>query len=496
MKNSNTISRRALLKASGVAAGAGTISASMIERALAADTNFKRVIFWYTPEGCAQQAFWPKDTGQLFINPNASIDGKNVLSRGDSIRGYINDSMASYCLQPLKRHESDISLYSGFQNRGASASDAHKQVIQNALTGGKINEGSIDQILGKALQGSAPLQSIYTSVYGHHVHNRGSDDDYLSPVRKIGGGTTGSANWNPMDTYKYIFGNDGIPAPSGNGGGAIPYGERQSTVQILNAMEARLEQIKCVGGEAARNKYEVLLASFQKLEKETQALINADEEAAMSNGADVRFDIPNGWLDTNGSRTDGSKYWNKEENFGKMVDIAIDTTVAALALDRTRSSMIQFSASGTDIGPAGHDHYKTLGIQGLEGGDINDHYLGHDPDPTRRRNQARIFRWYYSKLSQLIDKLKAIPDGDGTLFDSTLIVTASEFSMYNHRANDMPYIVAGGLGGLVRTGQYLDARDGNNFRHSAEFFHGVARALDANLDHFGESTRPYTGLLV
>ncbi|WP_053980947.1 DUF1552 domain-containing protein [Marinagarivorans algicola] len=495
MKRFNSLSRRDLIKQTAAVAGAGTLSASMVERALAADTNFKRVIVWYVPEGCAQQAFWPRNTGNLVINEAASINGKNPQSKGSSIRGYVDANQATYCLQPLKKHEADISLYSGFKNNGADADDPHKQVVNSALTGSKTNEGSIDQILGKKLQGSSPVPSIYSAIWGHHVHNRGANDDYLSPVRKVGGGTTGSSNWNPMETYKFVFGNDGIPAPSG-GSGAIPYGERQTTVQILKAMEARLEAIKCVGGAQAHSKYETLLASYTKLEKETSALLLADEEAAKNNGPDVRFPIPNNWLNTNGTRTDLSKYWNKPENFEKLMDIAIQTTVASFALDRTRVSMMQFSGSGTDKGPVARDHYRKIGVPGLEAGDVNDHYLGHDPDPKRRRNQARIFRWYYSKLSQLIDQLKAVPDGSGTLFDSTLIVTASEFSMYNHRSNDMPYMICGNGGGAFKTGQYLDARSGGSFRNSADFFYGVTEGLGANLNHFGTSTNAYRGMLV
>lgn len=503
MNNFNKMSRRALIKHTAAVAGATSISTAMVERALAQDSNIKRVIFWYVPEGCAQQAFWPVNTGSLNINMNASINGRNPKSNSNSIRGYTDANQATYCLQPLKAHESDISLYSGFKNRGQPGVDEpHKQVMISALTGEKPNEGSIDQILGKKMQGSSPISSIYSAMWGQHVHNKGANDDYMSPVRTIGGGTTGSSNWNPMDTYKVVFGNNGVPAPSG-GNGVVAYGDEHAQLEMLKAMEARLEQVKCVGGLEARDKYETLLASYKQLETQTAALLKKAEEEAKSNGPDVRFDIPDGWMNTAGSRTDLSKYWNRPENYERLVDISINTTVAAMALDRTRVSLMQFSGSGTDKGPVAKNHYRVFdrvdgggkGVPGLEGGDVNDHYLGHDPDEGRRRNQARIFRWYYGKLAELIAKLKATPDGSGNLFDSTLIVTCSEFSMYNHRAHDMPYIVAGGLGGRVKTGQYLDCRQNGNFRSSADFFYGISKALDVNLDHFGHSTNAFTGLL-
>ncbi|BCE01769.1 DUF1552 domain-containing protein [Marinicellulosiphila megalodicopiae] len=502
MKNFN-LNRRSLLKSTAAFAGASSLSMAMVERALAA-TSHKRVIFWYVPEGCAQQGFWPANTGALDINMNASINGKNVQSKGNSIRSYVDSSQAGYVIQPLKEFESEISMYSGFKNNGSDADDPHKQVVENALTGGKKVEGSIDQILGDKFKASTPISSIYTGMWGHHVHTKGTNEDYLNPLRTIGGNTKGNANWNPMETYKTVFGNDGIPAPTGGGGGDIGFTSRHSQLEVLKQMESRLAAVKCVGGEQARLKYEALLNSFTNLEQQTQALIKADEEMAMENGPDMRFDIPNGWLNTNGNVTDRKYYWNDSVNYEKLMDISIDTTVAALALNRTRVSLLQFSGSGTDKGAIDKNHYRNFarvdgtgnGVPGLEGnGDVNDHNLGHDPAQDRRRNQARIHRWYYSKLAQLITKLKAIPDGDGNMFDSTLIVTCSEFSMYNHRSNDMPYMVCGNGGGAFKTGQYLDARQGNNFRSHADFFLSVAQGLDSGLTRFGTSTNPYTDML-
>ena len=111
MNNFNKMNRRALIKHTAAMTGAASISTAMIERALAADSNIKRVIFWYVPEGCAQQAFWPANTGNLNINMDASVNGKNTKSNNGSIRNYIDASQAGFCLQPLKSHQGDISLY-------------------------------------------------------------------------------------------------------------------------------------------------------------------------------------------------------------------------------------------------------------------------------------------------------------------------------------------------------------------------------------------------
>ncbi|MEM9461205.1 MAG: hypothetical protein AAGF11_43985 [Myxococcota bacterium] len=140
--------------------------------------------------------------------------------------------------------------------------------------------------------------------------------------------------------------------------------------------------------------------------------------------------------------------------------------------------------------------HKYIGLPDLESGDVNDHRLGHDPDGDRRRNQARIFRWYYDQLAYMIDRLKSIPESDGsTLFDNTLIVTCSEFGSYNHRENDIPYILIGNPNNAFNKGVYLDARSNGNFRSHADLLLAIAQGLGAPLSSFGTSSSPYTGVL-
>ena len=483
--------RRSFVKAVMGGSAMGMLS-PFAQQALAQSSGAKRIIFWYTPEGAAQQAFWPENLGTLKINPQASITNEKLYVSKSSIRTYVKKDIASYCLQPLAKHVGDISLYSGFQPRAKthSSSDAHAQAIEAALTGGTPDKGSIDQILGPMLQGSAITPNIYLSMWGHHVKDHGTSSTYMSPVRTVNGRTLGSDNWNPMETYNSIF-PGGVPKIGVNNT-KQGFTDQQARMEILKAAAAELEIVRCVGGEVARNRMETILSSYETLEKKTKALIDADKNMQTGGQVDVSFDIPDGWDKTGGTRRDSSKYWNKSENFEKLMDIAIETTVAAFALDRTRVSTLQFSGSGTDAGPAPKDHYKKVGIKDLEPGDVNDHYMGHEETPSIRRNQARVFRWYYSKLAYLIDRLKQVPDtiNGGTLFDNTLIVTCSEFSMFNHRNWDMPYMVIGSMGGKHTTGRYLDVYK-NGFRHSADFFLGIAQIMGTNMTKFGESTNPY-----
>ncbi|WP_053982277.1 DUF1552 domain-containing protein [Marinagarivorans algicola] len=511
MKNSfKNLKRRSFLASSAASVASISMANLFCNQALAQNSGIKRFIVWYVPEGCAQQAFWPKNTGNLEINPMASFNNNSLAptngakkgrdpgenNPSNRANGRMNTNMASYCLKPLQGLESEMALYSGFQNYGdPEFNDDHWRTVSAALTGGKKKQGSIDQIVGKAFRAPSNVRdSAYFSVYGQHVNNSGSDNGYLSPVRTIGsGGYTGSSIWNPVEVFKEIF-PSGVPVKANPGEPVdLPYSDLEARLGALNAIEQRLEQVKCVGGEQARNKLEALLASYQKLVINTEGSIRAEQVQASQ---DVKVDIPDNWKNgiTNSTR-DLSKYWNQHTNFEKLMDIAIDSTVAALALDRTRVSMLQFSASGNDSGSANHDHYKTIKLpynQTLEPGDTNDHFFGHFSGDPKRRNQARVYQWYYSKLRQLVDKLKAIPDGNGeTLFDSTMILATSEFGSYDHYYHDVPHMILGGNQMNFQKGQYIDVHNGAH-RDSADLLYGVTNSLGLNLGNFGNSTNAFT----
>ena len=86
-------------------------------------------------------------------------------------------------------------------------------------------------------------------------------------------------------------------------------------------------------------------------------------------------------------------------------------------------------------------------------------------------------------------------DWDGTLFDSTLVFCCTEFGSYNHRTNDLPYVLIGNPGGAFKQGQYMDANNGG-FRNHADLLLAIARGMGMNLSSFANSSNPYNAILV
>jgi len=56
----------------------------------------------------------------------------------------------------------------------------------------------------------------------------------------------------------------------------------------------------------------------------------------------------------------------------------------------------------------------------------------------------------------LLEKLKAIPDGDGNLLDHSMVLYGSAMSDANqHNHNPLPIILAGGASGRLKGGRHL-----------------------------------------
>lgn len=488
----NKFTRRQILRAGSVGLAGMGLWQLLGKRALAAPAGTKRVIFWHMPEGCQQQAFWPGGPpGPLDINMSATIEGSGIASDNRSINEYRSAQMGTYCLQPLKDHQSDILLLSGFVNNGGGSDDDHAAVTNSALAGSENRGRSLDQVLGDHLKGESAFHAINSTLFGAHAHD-GASAEYLHPVRYEGGGA-GAPSWNPVTTYNQVF-PSGILGPDVTDPPPVNH-SLNSKLALMGATRKQIAAVRCAGGDIARERMEAYLNSIERIESSTQAIIENELNGGLE-GVDLRVDIPDGWIDT----SNANRYWENSDNFGALVKIQIDTAIAALALDRTRVSFMQFSGTGNDLGVKSgrYDglHYNKT-VPGLESSEmLNDHMMGHSGEDNHERDHARIFRWYYEQLAYMVQRLKEIPDGNGeTLFDGTMIVCVSNFGSPHHRRRDPPYMLIGNPGGaFVPGGQYMDAHNGSHRNH-ADLLLAIAQGMGMGITQFADSTNAYTNIL-
>jgi Protein of unknown function (DUF1552) len=80
----------------------------------------------------------------------------------------------------------------------------------------------------------------------------------------------------------------------------------------------------------------------------------------------------------------------------------------------------------------------------------------HQEDPVQIRKYAQLNRYHVSTMAYLAEKLKATPDGDGTLLDHSLILYGSNMGNSNqHQHFDVPHILVGGANGQLKGGRHL-----------------------------------------
>ncbi len=109
----------------------------------------------------------------------------------------------------------------------------------------------------------------------------------------------------------------------------------------------------------------------------------------------------------------------------------------------------------------------------------------------------KVNHWYAGQLAALIDRLKSLPEGDGSVFDNTAIVWTTELGdSAGHIEKNHCWIVAGNLGGSFRTGRYVKLSPPNSYHN--HLLVSLLNAMGVEQGSFGDpdfGVGPMSGLL-
>ena len=137
-------------------------------------------------------------------------------------------------------------------------------------------------------------------------------------------------------------------------------------------------------------------------------------------------------------------------------------------------------------GPHGYKTWKELGIT------VDEHGIGHTHpnDPSRDKNAVPIRKFHAARVADLAKRLAAIPEGNGTMLDNTLIVWMSDSAEEHHgQGTQWPMVLVGNLGGRLKTaGRYLQfpKYGGKGHRTMSNFYLSLLRAVGDKRDKFGD----------
>ena len=113
------------------------------------------------------------------------------------------------------------------------------------------------------------------------------------------------------------------------------------------------------------------------------------------------------------------------------------------------------------------------------------HLLSHsDSDDWLKVNQ-----FFLEQMAYLARRMDAIPEGDRTLLDNSMLMLCSSMRNGHHDATQLPVVMLGGAGGRISGGRNLDYADKPD-RQMCRLYLSMMDKMGVHLDEFGDATEP------
>ena len=309
---------------------------------------------------------------------------------------------------------------------------------------------SLDQIFARQFGQDSPIPSMQLCI--ENVDQAGGCSYNYSCVY------TDTISWaspteplpmirDPRAVFDQLFGLGTTPAAR--------QARRRDDRSILDFVAESVRELQGRLGTADRARLADYLEDVREIERRIQKVEaqNSSGEARELPGAPIG--VPDSW----------------EEH----VKLMFDLQAVAFASDITRVFAFKLSrdVSNRVFGPSG----STTAFH------TSSH---HQEREDRIRDFQKINAYHVSLLPYLLDRLRQIPDGDGTMLDSSLVVYGSAMgnsNMHNHKR--CPLVVAGHAGGRLKGDLHVKAADGTPM---ANAMLSLLQALDVDVASFGDST--------
>lgn len=260
---------------------------------------------------------------------------------------------------------------------------------------------------------------------------------------------------DPIAAFNAIFGDPDV-------GTDELLAQYQRQVRSLDRVALELERLRPRMPTADRDKVEAHLQHLLALQSDLQSFTPAACDPAAPEG--------------------GFEY-NSSSDFPITARRHMDILAQAIACGVTRVGSIQNGNTGNAESYAGNTNWPSEGILF----DRSQHVVAHDfevdPDNAEFVERRKILeRFYTQQYAYLLDKLRSIPEGEGTVLDNTLVVWTKGMGR-GHRKDRLLYLLAGGTGfSEVEFGRYID-REGvphNNLLVT------IANLMGVDIDTFGD----------
>jgi uncharacterized protein DUF1552 len=428
-----SLPRRSMLRGVGTALALPLLDAmvpAFSKRAKAAAKPVHRFQTFYVPNGMAMEYWSPKGEGAAFeLTP---------------------------VLEPLAAYRDQMLVLSGIKaNWNYIHAGASGSFLTGTTRGGRneveiVADVSMDQLLARRFAKETQVASLelgidppnnagactgnLSCVYTHTL-------SWRSPTQPL------PMEWNPRAVFEKLFGDSGTTDKAARGA------RLRQHKSILDSVAEKLANLKKDIGPRDQVKLDEYTESIRDVERRVQ---KAEEQSSIQlptieqpQGAPPVF----------------------EDHLAMMLDLQL------LAFQSDLTRVISFMLGKEQSARP----YPQIGVPEAH------HPLSHHNDvPELIAQMSKINRYHTQLLSQYLAKLRATPDGDGSLLDHMTILYGSGISnSTRHSGDNLPILLVGGGAGRLKGGRHLKYRGNPSM---ANLLVALMDKLDVPVERLGGST--------
>ena len=400
----SVLPRRTVLRGLGAALALPLLDA-MVPR-LGAATPVRRLGFVYIPMGAHLPLWKPAAEGRL--------------------------TELSPSLAPLTSCLDQITVISNLELKNAYSQGNHATANCTFLAGvrAKATDGpdyelgtTADQIAAAHIGRTTSLPSLELATdFNYTVGNcdNGYACVYMNTLAWSSPTTPLPTEANPRVVFERMFGDGGTAAER--------QAELKKNASILDWVLDDVRQLQGTLGTGDRTRVTQYLDSVREIERRIQQAEHHNS-GTLPDTLDRPIGAPASW--------------------DEHVKLLFDLQALALQADITRVITFQMAREVSTR------TYPQIGVA-----DAHHPLSHHGNDPEKLAKLAKINAYHVSLFAYFLEKLKATPDGDGSILDHSLYLLGSGLGNSDrHDHTNLPVLIAGGGGGTLKGGRHISYRD-------------------------------------
>ena len=403
------ISRRTMLRGTGVALALPLLDAMIpaltaTAATVAAPANLKRIGYVYIPMG---------------FNPKRWIPEGETLDK------------LSFALSPLEKVKKQVTvitntdLQNAYPGSHATSNSAFLSAARAKQTESTdyYNGITVDQIAAKKIGQQTQLPSLelsmdmlatvgqcdngYACVYQNNL-------SWASPTQPL------PSEAHPRLVFEMLFGEGGTPEQRREA--------LKKRASLLDSVTLEIKRIKKRVGASDRGKIDSYLQSIREVERRIQMAESTAKDNPLPD-LDRPVGVPAAYADH--------------------ARLMFDLQLLAFQGDITRVVSFQLARE------ASTRTYPEIGVS-----DPHHPVSHHGNNPEKLEKVAKINKFHVSLFAEFLEKMKEVPEGDGSLLDHSLYMYGSGMGdPHKHDHSNLPIVVAGGAAGKMRGGRHIRFKD-------------------------------------